>query len=86
MRLDKPAVKVNRVLAPASLPPPVRYHDNMVVTARALLFDLDGVLVDSTPVITRIWEKWAAEYGFEPAKTAREAHGRPSLELSLIHI
>jgi sugar-phosphatase len=52
----------------------------MVVTARALLFDLDGVLVDSTPVITRIWEKWAAEYGFPPEQTAREAHGRPSLE------
>lgn len=52
----------------------------MLLTARALLFDLDGVLVDSTPVITRIWEKWAIEHGFEPEKTAREAHGRPSLE------
>ena len=52
----------------------------MVVTARALLFDLDGVLVDSTPAITRVWVKWATEYGFEPEKTAREAHGRPSLE------
>ncbi len=52
----------------------------MLLTARALLFDLDGVLVDSTPVITRIWEKWAVEHGFEPEKTAREAHGKPSLE------
>ena len=52
----------------------------MVLTSRALLFDLDGVLVDSTPVITRIWEKWAVEHGFEPEQTAREAHGRPSLE------
>ena len=52
----------------------------MTVTASALLFDLDGVLVDSTPVITRIWEQWATEHGFEPVKTAREAHGRPSLE------
>jgi len=52
----------------------------MVVSTRALLFDLDGVLVDSTPVITRIWEQWAREHGFPPEKTAREAHGRPSLE------
>jgi sugar-phosphatase len=52
----------------------------MVVAASALLFDLDGVLVDSTPVITRIWEQWAREYGFPPEQTAREAHGRPSLE------
>src|SRR5450432_1281483 len=52
----------------------------MIVTASALLFDLDGVLVDSTPVITRIWEQWASEHGFPPEKTASEAHGRPSLE------
>ena len=52
----------------------------MVVTARALLFDLDGVLVDSTSVITRIWEQWAVEHGFPPAETALAAHGKPSLE------
>jgi sugar-phosphatase len=52
----------------------------MVVTASALLFDLDGVLVDSTPAVTRVWTKWAIEHGFEPEKTVREAHGRPSIE------
>lgn len=52
----------------------------MIVTARALLFDLDGVLVDSTPAITRVWRQWAIENGFEPEKTVREAHGRPSIE------
>jgi len=52
----------------------------MVVTASALLFDLDGVLVDSTPAVTRVWAKWAVEHGFEPEKTVREAHGRPSIE------
>jgi mannitol-1-/sugar-/sorbitol-6-phosphatase len=71
---------VNRVLWGRQLAHPVRYHEQMLLSARALLFDLDGVLVDSTPVITRIWEKWAVEHGFEPEKTAREAHGRPSLE------
>ena len=52
----------------------------MVVTASALLFDLDGVLVDSTPAITRVWTKWAIKHGLEPEKTVREAHGRPSIE------
>jgi sugar-phosphatase len=52
----------------------------MVVTASALLFDLDGVLVDSTPAIERVWTRWAIKHGFEPEKTVREAHGRPSLE------
>jgi len=53
----------------------------MIVTASALLFDLDGVLVDSTAAITRVWEKWAITHGFEPEKTVRESHGRPSLEV-----
>ena len=52
----------------------------MVVTASALLFDLDGVLVDSTPAVTRVWSRWAVEHGFDPERTVREAHGRPSIE------
>jgi mannitol-1-/sugar-/sorbitol-6-phosphatase len=53
----------------------------MVLTASALLFDLDGVLVDSTPAIARVWFKWATEHGFEPEKTTRDAHGRPSIDV-----
>jgi sugar-phosphatase len=45
-----------------------------------MLFDLDGVLVDSTPAISRVWTQWSIEHGFEPEKTVREAHGRPSIE------
>ncbi len=52
----------------------------MVLTASALLFDLDGVLIDSTPAITRVWTKWAIKHGLEPERTVREAHGRPSIE------
>jgi sugar-phosphatase len=51
-----------------------------VIVANAMLFDLDGVLIDSTPAIARVWTQWAIEYGFEPEKTVREAHGRPSIE------
>ena len=45
----------------------------------ALLFDLDGVLVDSTPAVERVWRKWALDHGFDPAEVVRRAHGRPSL-------
>jgi len=52
----------------------------MVTTTRcsALLFDLDGVLVDSTPAVTRVWHRWAVEHGFDPETVVRIAHGRPS--------
>src|SRR5271169_4554055 len=51
-----------------------------VITASGMLFDLDGVLIDSTPAVARVWTQWAIEHGFEPEKTVREAHGRPSIE------
>jgi len=49
------------------------------ISCRGLLFDLDGVLVDSTPAVARVWTKWALAHGFDPEETVRKAHGRPSL-------
>jgi len=50
------------------------------VTCSGLLFDLDGVLIDSTPAVERVWSGWAIANGFDPAETVRRAHGRPSIE------
>ncbi len=49
------------------------------VRCSALLFDMDGVLIDSTPAVARVWHKWAIEHGFNPAEVVSRAHGRPSL-------
>jgi mannitol-1-/sugar-/sorbitol-6-phosphatase len=49
------------------------------ISFSALLFDLDGVLVDSTPAVERVWRQWAVEHGFDPADVVLQAHGRPSL-------
>lgn len=49
------------------------------VECAALLFDLDGVLIDSTPAVARVWTRWAMEHGFNPAEVVARAHGRPSL-------
>ena len=45
----------------------------------ALLFDMDGVLVNSTPAVARVWRQWAIEHGFDPEEVVAHAHGRPSL-------
>ena len=49
------------------------------IRCRGVLFDLDGVLVDSTPAVARVWAWWAREHGFEPDEVVRKAHGRPSI-------
>jgi sugar-phosphatase len=52
---------------------------SMDILCRALLFDMDGVLVDSTPAVARVWTTWALKHGFQPAEVVRRAHGRPSI-------
>lgn len=50
------------------------------IHCQALLFDMDGVLVDSTHAVARVWQQWAVERGFDAEKVVRAAHGRPSLD------
>ena len=49
------------------------------IECAALLFDLDGVLINSTPAVERVWHRWAIEHGFNPTDVVTRAHGRPSL-------
>lgn len=49
------------------------------ISCSALLFDLDGVLINSTPAVARVWSRWAVEHGFNPEEVVARAHGRPSL-------
>jgi len=51
----------------------------MQIQCAALLFDLDGVLINSTPAVERVWRQWAVEHGFDPKAVVAHAHGRPSL-------
>ena len=45
-----------------------------------ILFDLDGVLVDSRPLIEEIWRRWALPRGLDAAKFIAVAHGRRTSE------
>jgi sugar-phosphatase len=51
-----------------------------IVSAEALLFDLDGVLINSIPAVERVWSRWAKERGFNVEEVLHRAHGRPSIE------
>jgi sugar-phosphatase len=43
-----------------------------------VLFDLDGVLVDSRAVVERTWQRWAARHGRDASGIVAVAHGRRS--------
>src|SRR5512140_3189003 len=45
-----------------------------------VLFDLDGVLIDSTPGVTRVWYEWTVGRGLDPEHVVHVAHGRRSIE------
>lgn len=49
------------------------------IQCAGMLFDLDGVLINSTPAVARVWRQWAIEHGFDPDEVVARAHGRPSL-------
>ena len=50
------------------------------LTCDALLFDLDGVLIDSTACITRHWEAWAVHHGIDLSTIMQAAHGVRTVE------
>jgi sugar-phosphatase len=48
---------------------------------RVVIFDLDGVLVQSAPVVEASWSRWAAERGVDWDALLPVLHGRPGREL-----
>jgi sugar-phosphatase len=51
------------------------------VTAPVLLCDLDGVLVDSTQAIARVYRAWARRHGLDEERVVATAQGRPAREV-----
>ncbi|AGZ44547.1 HAD-IA family hydrolase [Actinoplanes friuliensis] len=44
----------------------------------AVLFDMDGTLVDSDAAVERAWRTWATEFGADPRAVLAVAHGAPA--------
>ncbi|MFE4961439.1 HAD-IA family hydrolase [Streptomyces sp. NPDC056660] len=47
-----------------------------VLTARALLLDMDGTLVNSDAVVERIWRNWSERHGLDGDEVMKVVHGR----------
>ncbi|MFE9117938.1 HAD-IA family hydrolase [Streptomyces sp. NPDC007172] len=47
-----------------------------VLTARALLLDMDGTIVNSDAVVERCWRRWAERNGLDPEAALKVVHGR----------
>ena len=52
----------------------------MPILASAMLFDLDGVLADSTASVTRAWSIWALRVGLDPEELLPKVHGRRAID------
>lgn len=53
---------------------------HLTLECQAILFDVDGVLVDSRAVVERSWALWAARHGMDPRGIVEKAHGRRTIE------
>lgn len=52
-----------------------------IFNCAAILFDLDGVLVNSTGSVTRQWRRWAEDNNIDPQKVLDIAHGVRTIEI-----
>jgi sugar-phosphatase len=51
-----------------------------ILLVQGVLFDLDGVLIDSTAGVARVWRDWGIRNGLDPDLTAHAAHGRRAID------
>ncbi|WP_329194920.1 MULTISPECIES: HAD-IA family hydrolase [unclassified Streptomyces] len=48
----------------------------VALSAKALLLDMDGTLVNSDAVVERCWRDWAVAHGLDPQEALEVVHGR----------
>ncbi|MGA8030151.1 MAG: HAD-IA family hydrolase [Bryobacteraceae bacterium] len=53
----------------------------VTLSCRAILFDMDGTLVDSSAVIRRTWEWWSSLHGIPLAPILAVEKGRPTRDV-----
>jgi sugar-phosphatase len=51
------------------------------LNCQAILFDLDGTLIESTMYIERLWWDWGLRHGVTPQRMSEVMHGRRCVEI-----
>ena len=59
----------------------MKLRAGMEIRARALLFDMDGTLVDSTAAVERVWKRAAAKWDADFEALRRHMHGRRAIDI-----
>ncbi|SES31121.1 HAD-IA family hydrolase [Lentzea albida] len=58
----------------------------MNLACQAVLFDMDGVLTDSTVAAEHAWTQWAHEYDVDPEQVLRGLHGRRATDTVRMYV
>ena len=59
----------------------MQIRSGTLITTRALLFDMDGTLVNSTAVVERVWGRWARSHGIAFERFAARIHGCRAVDI-----
>lgn len=57
-----------------------RLRPGAEIRVKAILFDNDGTLVDSTPAVERVWTRWAGKHGVDIHELIKVSHGVRAIE------
>jgi mannitol-1-/sugar-/sorbitol-6-phosphatase len=52
-----------------------------LIKCKAILFDMDGTLVNSAACVERIWKSWAHRQGIELSRVLSVSHGRRAIDV-----
>jgi mannitol-1-/sugar-/sorbitol-6-phosphatase len=54
-------------------------ENDVTLACKAVLFDMDGTLVDSTRAVELAWSRWASKYNLPLETVLSFSHGRPTI-------
>jgi HAD superfamily hydrolase (TIGR01509 family) len=75
------AIALVALLAPSASPSRREASLALPFQPRAVLSDLDGVLVDSSAAIERAWTRFAARHQLDPEEVRAASHGRRTVDV-----